>query len=352
MVKTTFADSFSSEQVGPFLLQLKHQYHQPSLLGSDPISFLHSSNLKDFHLESALEEKEITAPLAALFAYGRVPQILKSVQEALNGLRREGALLKSVDAFEAVRSLKHLKEVSNRLWPKWKHRFHTAVDLGLLVACIAKSRKKHGSIGHHFLSHHSGDTIQNGIEGLATDWLLEASEIYGVKSVERLPQATRFLFSRPSGESVCKRWVMWMRWMGRTDSIDLGLWSYKNQLTKNSTRFLKPSELLLPLDTHVARIGNYLGIVSEKTIHWKTVLRSSERLLSISPEDPIQFDFALARLGILSECKKRFEDSICTRCSLMGGCRLAMQNAGNLMKARKINKTTRIGKEMSACETG
>lgn len=309
----------------PFLQKLYSQYHHRDYVSSDPIQFLYGVGLSP-------EEQEIIAPIAALFAYGRVSQILVRVDQAIRALSKPGKLNKNrgivqaVDGWVKIKNVKELQLKANKTWPQWKHRFHLAEDLGLLVHCIARSRLKYRSIGNHFLSHHkSGTHIEAAIEGLATDWLEWAKEIYAVDKISDLPQKIRFLFTRPSAGSVCKRWVMWVRWMGRNDEIDPGLWTTQSPLVGGASQALMPSDLLLPLDTHVARIGAYLGIVSSKTLNWKAVLDASRRLGKVDSQDPIRFDFSIARLGILAECKKRYHEPICTKCSLFGGCRLAMR---------------------------
>ena len=53
-----------------------------------------------------------------------------------------------------------------------------------------------------------------------------------------------YFFPRPSAGSACKRLNLFLRWMVRRDAIDLGVW----------TR-VAPSRLIVPLDTHVIRLG-------------------------------------------------------------------------------------------------
>ena len=78
--------------------------------------------------------------------------------------------------------------------------------------------------------------------------------------------------------------------MVRADTVDLGLWTCA-----------RPSQLLMPLDTHVARISRELGLTKRKTAGLGMVLEITQRLREIDAEDPIRFDFALSRLGILKD---------------------------------------------------
>ena len=53
-----------------------------------------------------------------------------------------------------------------------------------------------------------------------------------------------YFFPRPSNGSACKRLNLFLRWMVRRDALDLGVWSS-----------VSPAQLVVPLDTHVIRVG-------------------------------------------------------------------------------------------------
>ncbi len=55
----------------------------------------------------------------------------------------------------------------------------------------------------------------------------------------------------------------------------------------------------MPLDTHVARISRKLGLTRRKTTDWTAALEVTASLARYAPEDPVRYDFALSRLGIL-----------------------------------------------------
>jgi uncharacterized protein (TIGR02757 family) len=83
-----------------------------------------------------------------------------------------------------------------------------------------------------------------------------------------------------------KRWMMYLRWMVRKDSLDMGLWSV-----------MSPRELIMPLDTHTFSLSKKLGLLQRKQCDLKAALELTERLRSFDPNDPIKYDFALYRLG-------------------------------------------------------
>lgn len=83
-----------------------------------------------------------------------------------------------------------------------------------------------------------------------------------------------------------KRWMMYLRWMVRKDSLDMGLWKVMN-----------PSELIMPLDTHTFTLSQKLGLLGRKQCDLKAALELTEMLRTFDPNDPIKYDFALYRLG-------------------------------------------------------
>jgi uncharacterized protein (TIGR02757 family) len=94
------------------------------------------------------------------------------------------------------------------------------------------------------------------------------------------------------------------------DEIDLGLW-----------RSISPSEIMIPLDTHVSRVSYAIGLTKYRHPSWKAALEVTSSLLNFDPDDPVKYDFSLCRLGILKECPARREASKCQPCSLRGICR-------------------------------
>ena len=99
--------------------------------------------------------------------------------------------------------------------------------------------------------------------------------------------------------------------MIRREAPDLGLWSS-----------VSPDQLLMPLDTHVARISRYIGLTARTKVDRRTVSEVTESLRSIYPDDPTKYDFALARLGILGQCPHRRDVKRCAPCDLYSVCTL------------------------------
>ena len=87
----------------------------------------------------------------------------------------------------------------------------------------------------------------------------------------------------PMKGSACKRLHMALRWLVRNDGIvDLGIWNR-----------LKPSDLMIPLDVHVARVSRDLGLLDRKSNDRMAVEMLTKRLREFDPTDPVKYDFAL-----------------------------------------------------------
>ncbi len=83
-----------------------------------------------------------------------------------------------------------------------------------------------------------------------------------------------------------KRYMMYFRWMVRSDALDMGLW-----------RGIDPADLIVPLDTHTHRVSRALGLLARKSYDMQAALELTETLRSFDPADPVRYDFALYRIG-------------------------------------------------------
>ena len=118
-----------------------------------------------------------------------------------------------------------------------------------------------------------------------------------------------YFFSRPSSGGACKRLNLFLRWMVRHDKVDLGVW----------TR-VRPGQLIVPLDTHVIRVGRCLQLTRFKSPGWKMAADITASLRKLDPLDPVKFDFSICHLGMMNACGfgKKAGDM---NCPLKGACR-------------------------------
>ena len=118
-----------------------------------------------------------------------------------------------------------------------------------------------------------------------------------------------YFFPRASAGSGCKRLNLFMRWMVRRDALDLGVWSR-----------VGPAKLIVPLDTHVIRVGRCLGLTRYTSPGWRMARDITESLRRLDPDDPVKYDFSLCHLGMMNACgfNRAQADG---RCPLRGLCR-------------------------------
>jgi uncharacterized protein (TIGR02757 family) len=91
--------------------------------------------------------------------------------------------------------------------------------------------------------------------------------------------------------------------MVRDRDIDFGIW-----------KEIPKSKLIIPLDTHIARISRCLGFTARKSQDWKTAVEVTGALKKLDPEDPMKYDFALCHHGISGLCGRGEEN--CRTCLL------------------------------------
>ena len=118
-----------------------------------------------------------------------------------------------------------------------------------------------------------------------------------------------YFFPRPSAGSACKRLNLYLRWMVRADAVDLGVWTVPS-----------PAQLIVPLDTHVIRLGRCLKLTRYASPGWKMAADITASLRQLNPADPVRFDFSLCHVGMMNACGYRRSQGD-RQCPLKGLCR-------------------------------
>jgi uncharacterized protein (TIGR02757 family) len=259
------------------------EYDFGERMRSDPIEFPHRyKNASDV---------EVVAFLSSSFAYGRV-DIFKSTVEHI--LSRMGAspydFLLRFDIKKARRSFSGIK-----------YRFNENEDILCLLFVLHSILGKDSSIETAFMKSYYRDDadIGRGLAGLMRTMLeIDTTKVYG-RDIR--PAGYLQFFPSPAKGSACKRANLFLRWMIRDRDIDFGIW---NGIPKN--------KLVIPLDTHIARISRCLGFTERKSQDWKTAVEITRALKGLDPQDPLKYDFALCHHGISGICKGKTES--CKSC--------------------------------------
>lgn len=237
------------------LNSLYRRYNRRQFVHPDPLEFLYEY--------PAIRDREIAGLIASSLAYGRVAQILVSVRRVLD------ALGTSPYAFLMATSDRSLAHGLS----SFKHRFTTGAELAELLSGIRKALALHGSLNRCF------------VDGLSPDdaTILPALERFACRLLPR----RCYLIPCPADGSACKRLNLYLRWMVRKDAVDPGGWEG-----------VPASKLVVPLDTHMARIGKSLGFTKRKSAGIGMALDITAALRKFAPGDPVKYDFALTRFGI------------------------------------------------------
>ena len=270
-------------------------------LSSDPLEFP-----RRFHRS---EDREVVGLVASSLAYGNVTTIRTSVERVLARVGPRPA--------EFARSIEPHRQLERFL--DFRHRWTTGRDVVCLLYFVRQMIERFGSIGAFFREGY--DCSEEGI-GMSLARFSEgalALDHGGLYGSAKLPRSAgvRYFFPSPKMGSACKRLNMYLRWMVRPDDgLDMGLWE-----------FASPSRLVIPLDTHIARIGLHLGWARRKTRDWKMALEITRWLARLDPEDPIKYDFVLSRMGILNRCPRHPRSLSCDLCELKRTLRLRKRAA-------------------------
>jgi uncharacterized protein (TIGR02757 family) len=244
-------------------------------------------------------DREVVGFCAAALAFGRVQSVLNSIEGLLAVMGEAPAeYVRAFDPRRDRRSLDHLV-----------HRWTRGVDLAALVWILRQMLDAHGSIEGFFMAGADPDaeTIEPALDAFSDRaCALNLKAVYG-----RVPSrpGVKYFFARPSAGGACKRLNLFLRWMVRRDRVDLGVWSR-----------VRPSQLIIPLDTHVIRVGRCLRLTRYASPGWRMAADITRSLRQIDPEDPVRYDFSLCHIGMMNACGygKTQRDA---RCPLKGVCR-------------------------------
>jgi uncharacterized protein (TIGR02757 family) len=247
------------------------------------------------------EDREVVAFCAASLAFGRVASVLQSIERLIAIMGAHPA--DYVRRFEPAR---HAPAFAGLV-----HRWTREHDLIALVWVLRQMLDRSGSIEGFFVDGYdpSAEDVGTALDSFSTRAMsLDLTAAYGRGRAGRA-RGVSYFFPRPSKGSACKRLNLFLRWMVRRDALDLGVW----------TR-VSPSKLVVPLDTHVIRVGQCLRLTRYTSPGWAMARDITAALKRIDPDDPIRYDFSLCHLGMMNACgfSRAQADA---QCPLRGVCR-------------------------------
>jgi len=248
------------------------------------------------------DDAEVVALVSACLAYGRADLFGPKLEELWRRVgERPGQFARELDprrdraAFEGL-----------------SYRFNTPADLAALIGAAGAVQVESGSLGAvlegAFREH---GALRPALSAFAAR--LRESVPAGIERALGPMRGFDHLLPEPARGGACKRLLLLCRWMvrgGPADPIDLGLW-----------QGVPASALVVPLDTHVARIALNLGLTRRRDLTWATAEDVTASLRRIDAEDPVRYDFALCHHGMSGACPRRRSAGTCGPCALAPHCR-------------------------------
>jgi len=249
---------------------------------------------------SAPDDRELVALLTTCLAYGRVDLFGR----ALDGVLR--AMGPSPAAF--VREFDPRRD--GGVFASFIYRFNRPRDLVAFCVTARDLLARHGTLEKVFAA---GDAepqgpIRPAIERFSRAFL--EADLEDVFPHGRVSRGYRHLFPLPSAGGPCKRLHLFLRWMVRRESPDLGLWTS-----------VSPARLLMPIDTHVENMSRALGLTRRRSRTWRMAEEITARLAALDPADPVKYDFALCHTRMAGDCRDRRDPVVCPPCGLRAVCR-------------------------------
>jgi uncharacterized protein (TIGR02757 family) len=253
---------------------------------SDPVEFVH-------RYDDPLDQ-ELVALVASALAFGNVKALRAKIEDAL--ARIGPGVACAADDPEAL---------SARL-RGWKHRVYRDEDLARLLTGARRVQRASGSLGRALAV--ELDRTGNLREALSA-WTATIRREGGLdKPADR--RGSTHILPDPAKGSAVKRIMLLLRWMARpADGIDLGLWP------------ISPEVLLIPVDTHIHKLGRNLDLTRRNDVSWKTAEEITAALRRFDAADPVKYDFSLCHLGMLQHCPSRRDEARCEGCGVKSVCR-------------------------------
>ena len=248
-------------------------YNQPSFIKDDPICIPHAFTKK--------QDIEIAGFFAAIFAWGNRTTIIQKSKELMQLMDN------APHDFCLHHSSKELKSLIH-----FKHRTFNTTDLLYFIEFFKNHYSKNKSLETAFIPHPQPLSI-NGEGGQTPIVEIALKQFHNnFFSLEHVPVRTKKHIATPARKSSCKRLNMFLRWMVRQDDkgVDFGIWNK-----------ISPSQLICPIDLHVARVARRFNILERKQTDWLAALELTKYLRTLDSNDPVKYDFALFGLGVMEK---------------------------------------------------
>ena len=262
-------------------------------------------------------DREIAGFIAAGLAFGNVVAVMASVRAVLERMGPSPAAF--VRRFDPRRDAARFEGLV--------HRWIRDRDIVALLVVLRQMIDRSGSIEGFFAEGDDREApdVSAALESFSTRALaIDLGPVYGSR---RPRPGVAYFFARPSSGGACKRLNLYLRWMVRRDEVDLGVWTG-----------LMPSRLIVPLDTHIIRLGQCLGLTRYRSPGWRMAADITAALRKLDPSDPVRFDFSICHVGMMGNCGFGMKQAD-AQCPLRGVCRPLAERRKTKDEGRRTLRT-------------
>lgn len=236
---------------------LVKKYETKEFFYDDPVGIPNRFNDK--------KDKELAGFMSSLLAYGRREVFIKK----LNGL------LEIADN----EPYNFIMNFEPDILGDFNYRFGKPCDFVQIFSILKDLYKKDGGLEALFEYGY-----KNKVNG---NMFIPVTDYFYSKAEYNSSLGFKFMIPDARKGSAMKRMCMYLRWMVRKGEVDFGIWD-----------FMPASELLIPLDTHVARVSREMGLLERSANDFKSVLELTNNLKNFDKKDPVKYDFAIFGYGV------------------------------------------------------
>lgn len=247
--------------------KLVEKYETTAFIKDDPVQFIHKYKNK--------YDIELAGFISATFAYGNRKIFIKKLNELFNYANNDLTnYIKNGDFKEIITN-------------NFNYRFSDCYEIAEFLKILSKLYNTSNGLSELYKY---GWEKENNIY---TMFQVVVDYFYANASVKLLQNFSP-LIPNPKKNGAMKRMNMYMRWMVRKSCVDIGLWN-----------FVPKSELLIPLDVHVARLSREMQLLTRKSNDKKAVVELTNNLKIFDSNDPVKYDFAIFGKGIEETYKNK-----------------------------------------------
>ncbi|MEI7812015.1 MAG: TIGR02757 family protein [Ignavibacteria bacterium] len=249
-------------------LDYHYKYFDKDKISPDPLEFP--------RMYQTPMDIEAVGFISSVFAYGRVEQIMSVLNR----------LVSIIGPNPGEFIINYNIKAQAKLFSDLKHRFYTSYDISILFYILHQVYTHYGSIKRMFLLYYfeQDRNLKEPVSFFSNNMISLISHEHRGYEVTR---GLEFMFPDPAKGSACKRMNLFLRWMVRRDELDFGLW-----------KEIPKDKLVIPVDTHVARICSELGLTTLKNVSWKMAEEITENIRRYDRNDPVKYDFAICHIGM------------------------------------------------------